>query len=80
MLKIDGEDMFSFAMGRMLKKLVNLKVRSKQSQFEAEKMLAKKGLKIAENRVTQDSIIDNPAKGTINRLAIIVTKGTRLKY
>jgi hypothetical protein len=79
MLKIDGEGMFSFAMGRMLKKLVNLSVRSKQSQFEAEKMLAKRGLKIAENRVTQDSINDNPAKGTMNRLAIIVTKGARLK-
>jgi hypothetical protein len=71
--------MFSFAMGRMLKKLVNLNVRSKQSQFEAEKMLAKKGLKTAENRVTQDSINDNPAKGTIKRLATIVTNGTKLK-
>jgi hypothetical protein len=79
MLKIDGEGMFSFAMGRRLKKLVNLNVRSKQSQFEAEKMFAKRGLKTAENKVTQDSIIDNPAKGTINRLATIVTKGTRLK-
>ena len=79
MLKVDGEGMFSFAMGRMLKKLVNFNVRSKQSQFEAEKMLAKKGLKIAENRVTQDSINDKEAKGTIKRLATMVTKGTKLK-
>jgi hypothetical protein len=78
-LKIEGEGTVSFAIGSVLKRLVNLNVRSKQSQFEAEKMPAQKGLKTAENRVTQDSIIDNPAKGTMNRLATMVTKGTRLK-
>ena len=79
MLKIEGDDIFNLAMGNVPKKLVNLNVRSKQSQFEAEKIFAKKWLKRAENRVTQDNITDNPAKGTITRLATIVIKGIRLK-
>ena len=71
--------MESFAIGSVAKNSVSLNVKSRHSQFEAEKIAAKEVLKIAENMVKQASTTDNPAKGIMNILAITVTSGTKLK-
>ena len=77
--KIEGEGTVSFAMGSVAKKVFNFKIHSKQSQLEAEKMLANVKLKVAENRVKQDNATDKLAKGTMKRLATTVIRGTILK-
>ena len=62
-----------------LKKWVNFKVKSRHSQFEAEKTPAKNVLKVAVRMVNKARTIDKPASGTMNRLAKTMTRGNMLK-
>ena len=71
--------MENFAMGKVAKNSVNLKVKSRHNQLEAEKMPAREVLKMAENRVKQASTTDNPARGTMNMLATTIIRGIMLK-
>jgi len=77
--KIEGEATVSFAIGSVAKKVFSLRIRYRQSQLEAEKMPAKAKLKVAENRVKQERTTDKLAKGTMNRLATMIIRGTMLK-
>jgi hypothetical protein len=71
--------MESFAIGKVAKNSVNLKVKSKHSQLEAEKMPAKEVLKMAKKMEKQESTTDSPANGTMNILATTIMRGIMLK-
>jgi hypothetical protein len=75
----DGAAMEIFAAGTLAKNSVNLKVRSRHNQLEAEKTPAKNVLKVAEKREKQAKTTDNPASGTMNRFATTMIRGIILK-
>ena len=76
---IEGEGTVNFVIGNVAKKVLSFRVKCRKSQLEAEKMLARVRLKVAENKVKQAKTTDRLAKGTMNRLATTTIMGTILK-